>query len=133
MLAAMTANQVPGGIARSRAAPVAGQISLRSRPGRWVLVATVFGSGLVFLDASVVNVALPTIAREFNTGLASLQWTVNAYTLTLAGLLLLGGSLGDHFGRRRIFIVGIIWFAAPTPWSALTAISDGVLPALGPR
>ena len=111
MLAAMTANQVPGGIARSRAAPVAGQISLRSRPGRWVLVATVFGSGLVFLDASVVNVALPTIAREFNTGLASLQWTVNAYTLTLAGLLLLGGSLGDHFGRRRIFVIGIIWFA----------------------
>jgi EmrB/QacA subfamily drug resistance transporter len=112
MLAAMAANQVPEGIAPARGAPVAGAVSYRSRPGRWVLVATIAGSGLVMLDASVVNVALPTIARDFQTGLASLQWTVNAYTLTLAGLLLLGGSLGDHFGRRRIFILGIVWFAA---------------------
>jgi EmrB/QacA subfamily drug resistance transporter len=90
---------------------VAGQVSYRSTAGRWVLVATVLGAGLVFLDASVVNVALPAIASDFGSGLASLQWTVNAYTLTLAGLLLLGGSLGDHFGRRRIFVIGIIWFA----------------------
>lgn len=107
----MPANQVPEGTAPARAAPAAGQVSYRSAPGRWILVATISGSGVVFLDATVVNVALPTIAREFQTGLASLQWTVNAYTLTLAGLLLLGGSLGDHFGRRRIFVVGIIWFA----------------------
>jgi EmrB/QacA subfamily drug resistance transporter len=89
-----------------------GEIRYRSPAGRWVLVATVFGSGLVFLDASVVSVALPTIARDLHVGLASLQWTVNAYTLTLAGLLLLGGSLGDHYGRRRVFVIGIIWFAA---------------------
>lgn len=109
----MAANQVPSRAAPggATAASAAGQVSYRSRSGRWVLVATISGSGLVMLDASVVNVALPTIAREFQTGLASLQWTVNAYTLTLAGLLLLGGSLGDHFGRRRIFVVGIIWFA----------------------
>lgn len=90
---------------------VPGELRFRSAQGRWVLVATVFGSGLVFLDASVVNVALPTIARDLHAGLTALQWTVNAYTLTLAGLLLLGGSLGDHYGRRRIFVIGIIWFA----------------------
>jgi EmrB/QacA subfamily drug resistance transporter len=129
MLAPMAANQAPEGTATSRAAPAAGEISYRSRAGRWVLVATIAGSGVVFLDASVVNVALPTIARDFHTGLASLQWTVNAYTLTLAGLLLFGGSLGDHFGRRRIFVIGIIWFAvasllcgvAPNAPSLITA------------
>ena len=98
----------PGG-APPGAAP--GELRYRSPAGRWVLVATVLGSGLVMLDASVVNVALPTIAQDFGAGLATLQWTVNAYTLTLAGLLLLGGSLGDHYGRRRIFVIGIIWFA----------------------
>src|SRR5262245_51466459 len=111
MLAAMTANQVPEGTVPPGAAPVAGTVSYRSRPGRWILVATIAGTGVVFLDGSVVSVALPTIARDFQTGLASLQWTINAYTLTLAGLLLLGGSLGDHFGRRRMFVIGIIWFA----------------------
>jgi EmrB/QacA subfamily drug resistance transporter len=101
-----------GRAARTQAAAAApGELGYRSTAGRWVLVATVFGSGLVMLDASVVNVALPTIARDFQAGLASLQWTVNAYTLTLAGLLLLGGSLGDHYGRRRVFVIGIIWFA----------------------
>ncbi len=103
-----------GTAGRAGAAPVAaatGELAYSSSAGRWVLVATIFGSGLVMLDASVVNVALPTIARDFQAGLASLQWTVNAYTLTLAGLLLLGGSLGDHYGRRRVFVIGIIWFA----------------------
>ncbi|HKE99074.1 MAG TPA: DHA2 family efflux MFS transporter permease subunit [Actinomycetes bacterium] len=79
--------------------------------GRWVLLACVLGSGVAFLDATIVNVALPAIGADFHTGLASLQWIVNAYTLTLSGLLLLGGSLGDRLGRRRIFVVGVVWFA----------------------
>jgi EmrB/QacA subfamily drug resistance transporter len=79
--------------------------------GRWVLVATVLGSGMVFLDSTVVNVALPTIGRHLNASLAGLQWTVTAYTLTLAGLILLGGSLGDRLGRRRVFLIGVVWFA----------------------
>ncbi|MGW4466255.1 DHA2 family efflux MFS transporter permease subunit [Micromonospora sp. NPDC004704] len=80
--------------------------------GRWVLFATVLGSGLAFIDATVVNIALPRIGDEFDAGAAALQWTVNGYTLSLAALILLGGSLGDRFGRRRVFVLGIVWFAA---------------------
>ena len=71
-----------------------------------MLLATVLGSGMAFLDATVVNIALPAIGEDFDAGLAGLQWTVNAYALTLAGLLLFGGSLGDHLGRRRVFVIG---------------------------
>ncbi|MDN5858211.1 MAG: MFS transporter [Pseudonocardia sp.] len=79
--------------------------------GRWVLTTTVLGSGIVMIDATVVNVALERIGDEFGAGFTGLQWTVNAYTLTLAALILLGGSLGDHLGRRRVFLTGVIWFA----------------------
>lgn len=79
---------------------------------RWVLLATVLGSSVAFLDATVVNIALPTIGRDLDAGLAGLAWVVNGYTLTLAALILLGGSLGDRFGRRRVFTVGVLWFAA---------------------
>src|SRR3712207_9392693 len=79
--------------------------------GRWVLLATVLGSSLAMLDASVVNVALERIGTDLDAGFAGLQWTVNAYTLTLAALILLGGSLSDRFGRRRIFVLGVWWFA----------------------
>jgi MFS family permease len=79
--------------------------------GRWVVAATVLGSGMAALDATVVGIALPAIGREFHTGIAGLQWVVNAYTLTLAGLLLLGGTLGDSYGRRKVFVIGTVWFA----------------------
>ncbi|HWH30585.1 MAG TPA: MFS transporter [Mycobacteriales bacterium] len=78
--------------------------------GRWVLAAAVLGSAIAFLDATVVNVALPAIGEDLDADFAGLQWTVNGYTLTLAAFLLLGGSLGDRFGRRRVFLVGIVWF-----------------------
>ncbi|HEY0167616.1 MAG TPA: DHA2 family efflux MFS transporter permease subunit [Jatrophihabitans sp.] len=87
------------------------QLTLKSSAGRWVLAATVLGSGMAALDATVVNVALPRIGADLDAGLTSLQWTLNAYTLTLSGLLLLGGSLGDRLGRRRIFLLGVLWFA----------------------
>jgi EmrB/QacA subfamily drug resistance transporter len=77
-----------------------------------VLLATVLGSGVAFLDATVVNIALPTLGRDLDAGISGLQWVVNAYTLTLAGFLLLGGSLGDRYGRRRVFVIGVVWFAA---------------------
>ncbi|MEV0665350.1 MFS transporter [Actinomadura luteofluorescens] len=86
-------------------------VRLGTAPGRWILLATVLGSSVAMLDSTVVNVALPRLARDLNADMAGLQWTVNAYTLTLAGFILLGGSLGDRFGRRRIFLVGVVWFA----------------------
>ncbi len=90
----------------------AGGLRMGTPAGRWVLLTTVLGSGIVMIDGTVVNVALKHIGSELDAGFAGLQWTVNAYTLTLASLILLGGSLGDHFGRRRIFLIGVVWFAA---------------------
>ena len=93
--------------------PSGAEIGLRygTPAGRWVLVSTVLGSGMAFLDATVVNIALPAIGRDLGSGAAGLQWVVNAYTLTLAAFILLGGSLGDRFGRRRIFLTGVVLFA----------------------
>ena len=88
-----------------------GAIRLGETKGRWVIAATVLGSSMAFLDSTVVNVALPTIGKDLHTSLAGLQWTVTAYTLTLAGLILLGGALGDRLGRRRVFVTGVAWFA----------------------
>src|SRR5437879_3750784 len=82
-----------------------------SQAGRWVLLATILGSALAGIDATVVGIALPALGKDFHVGLASLQWVVTAYTLTLAGLLLVAGSLGDRYGRRRVFILGVAWFA----------------------
>jgi EmrB/QacA subfamily drug resistance transporter len=84
---------------------------LASLQGRGVVLAAVLGSGMAFLDTTAVNVALPALERELGTGMAGLQWTLDAYLLTLSAFLLLGGSLGDLFGQRRIFVVGVVWFA----------------------
>jgi MFS family permease len=76
-----------------------------------VLAVSVLGSGIAALDATVVNIALPAIGRDFGTGVAALQWVMNGYTLTLAAFLLIGGSLGDRFGRRKVYLIGTAWFA----------------------
>src|SRR5690349_15732607 len=94
-------------------------LAMGSSAARGVLAATILGSGVASLDATVVNVALPRIGADLDAGLTALQWTINAYTLTLAGLLLLGGSLGDRLGRRRIFLVGVIWFTVASAGCAL--------------
>jgi EmrB/QacA subfamily drug resistance transporter len=104
-------------------APAAAQVRFGTPAGRWVLLATVLGSGLAMLDATVVNVALPRIGDDLNADLAGLQWTLNGYTLTLASFILLGGSLADRLGRRRIFIIGTIWFALA---SALCGLAQNV-------
>lgn len=87
------------------------------------LVATILGSTVVFLDSTVVNVALPAIADDLDAGLAGQQWVVEAYMLTLVSLLLVGGSLGDQFGRRRVFVIGLIAFGAT---SILCAVAPTV-------
>ncbi|BEL04841.1 MFS transporter [Actinoplanes sichuanensis] len=86
-------------------------LSYRSAAGRWVLLATVLGSSLAFIDATVVNIALSEIGRKLDADSAGLQWTVNGYALSLASLVLLGGSLSDRYGRRRVFLGGVAWFA----------------------
>jgi EmrB/QacA subfamily drug resistance transporter len=101
-------------------------LALRTARGRWVLAATVLGSGIAFLDATVVGIALPSINRSFGGGVGTLQWVVTGYSLTLAGFLLLGGSLGDRFGRRRIFCIGVAWFALASACCGL-APSSGLL------
>jgi EmrB/QacA subfamily drug resistance transporter len=95
-------------------------LRLKTARGRWVLLATVLGSGMAQLDGTVVNVALPRIGDELEVGLSSLQWVITAYTLTLAAFLLLGGGLGDRYGRRKIFMIGVIWFAVASIFCAVS-------------
>ncbi|HJX33451.1 MAG TPA: MFS transporter, partial [Solirubrobacterales bacterium] len=101
-----------------------------SRQQRLTLIATILGSTVVFLDSTVVNVALPAISDNLNAGLAGQQWVVEAYMLTMVSLLLVGGSLGDQFGRRRMFVTGLIAFGAT---SALCAVSPSVEFLIGAR
>ncbi len=86
-------------------------MAYRSTAGRAVIGAAVLGSGMTMLDGTVVNVALKTIGQDLDASLSQLQWITNGYLLSLASLILLGGSLGDRFGRKRVFIVGVVWFA----------------------
>ncbi|MGX1132058.1 EmrB/QacA subfamily drug resistance transporter [Streptomyces glaucescens] len=103
-------------------------VRLASPRGTWVLFTTVLGSSMAMLDSTVVNVALPRIGSDLDADLAVLQWTVNAYMVTLAGLILLGGALGDRYGRRRIFVLGVAWFAVASLLCGL-APNAGVLVA----
>jgi EmrB/QacA subfamily drug resistance transporter len=97
-------------------------IAAGTAQGRWVLTAAVLGSSMALLDGTVVNVALRTIGEDLDASVAQLQWVVNAYLLTLASLILVGGSLGDRLGRRRVFLVGVAWFTAA---SVLCAVAPG--------
>ncbi|WP_327292207.1 MFS transporter [Streptomyces sp. NBC_01198] len=107
----MTPERVPG-------------VPLASAAGRWVLACTVLGSGMALLDGTIVNIALPRIGEDLGATLADLQWTVNGYLLTLAGLILLGGGLGDRYGRRKVFVIGVVWFA-------LASAACGAAPGTG--
>jgi EmrB/QacA subfamily drug resistance transporter len=105
-------------------------LSLGTAQGRWVVAVTVLGSGIASLDATVVGIALPSIGRSFHSGVGTLQWVVTGYSLTLAAFLLLGGSLGDRIGRKRIFAIGVIWFAAA---SALCGLAPDAGALIGAR
>ncbi|MBB4713665.1 MFS transporter [Streptomyces luteogriseus] len=101
-------------------------VRLASPQGKWILLTTVLGSSMAMLDSTVVNVALPRIGRDLDANLSALQWTVNAYMVTLAGLILLGGALGDRFGRRKVFVIGVVWFAVASLLCGI-APNSGVL------
>jgi EmrB/QacA subfamily drug resistance transporter len=103
-------------------------IAYDSAAGRWVLAVAVLGSGMAFLDGTVVNVALPDIGRDLGASTSALQWVLNGYLLTLASLILLGGSLGDRYGRRRVFVLGVVVFTAASLLCAI-APSSGFLVA----
>src|SRR4051795_3448447 len=92
--------------------------------GRWVLAATILASSMAFIDGTVVNIALPALQTKLNATAIDVQWVVEAYALFLSALLLVGGSLGDHFGRRRVFLTGVAGFA-------LASAACGLAPGAG--
>src|SRR2546425_2389772 len=105
-------------------------------PRRWTLVATILGSSLTFLDATVVNVALPALQSDLHATITDVQWVVEAYALFLGALILVGGSMGDQFGRKRVFLAGVVFFttasilcsAATTPRAL---VAGRPLPGIG--
>ena len=109
----MTSN----GVTEAASSPGAGTagvsdgLHLATARGRWVLTATVLGSAMAQLDATVVGIAQPAIGKEFHAQISGLQWVSAGYLLTVAGLILLAGALTDRYGRRRIFVIGVTWFA----------------------
>src|SRR2546426_7794370 len=124
----MARRSTPTRARRTDVAPsaVARTVRMGTPTARWVIGATVLGSGIAFLDGTVVNVALPAIERNLHAGVAGLQWTVDSYLITLTSLMLLGGSLGDIYGRRRLFVAGLAAFGGSSALCAL-APSIGVL------
>jgi MFS family permease len=120
MASAEVAKQSPD---RASAGSMSAGLTLPEASGKWVVAAAVLGSGMASLDAIVVNIALPALGRDLHAGFDALQWIISGYTLTLASLILLGGALGDRFGRRRMFIIGTVWFALA---SALCALAPSV-------
>lgn len=100
------------------------QLALASPGARWLIAAAVLGSGVAFLDGTVVNVALPTIGRELDAGLTGQQWVLDGYLLTLSALLLSGGAAGDRYGRRRVFVAGLVVFTA-------ASLACGMAPTIG--
>src|SRR5436190_9830161 len=92
-----------------------------SKAGHWILAATILGSSLAFIDSTVANVALPALQASFHATVVDVQWVVESYGLFLAALILVGGSMGDLFGRRLIFLVGVAIFAAASAGCGLAS------------
>jgi EmrB/QacA subfamily drug resistance transporter len=105
------------GLIAARKAPATTECGKVQR--RWTLAATILGSSMVFIDGTVVNVALPALQANLNATVTDVQWVIEAYTLFLAALLLLGGALGDQFGRKKIYAIGVVFFALASVWCGL--------------
>src|ERR1700746_3901107 len=104
------ADAQPGGLNSAEGSGPGELLRYRSAHGRWVVAAMILGSSVAGIDSTVVAVALPAIGRNLDASFQALQWTVTSYTLTLASLILLAGSLSDRWGRRRVFLAGLGWF-----------------------
>ena len=100
--------------------------------GAWILAATILGSSMAFIDGTVVNVALPALQSALRATLADVQWVVESYALFLAALLLIGGSLGDRYGRRKIFAAGVVLFSVASAWCGLAPDIRQLIVAQGP-
>jgi EmrB/QacA subfamily drug resistance transporter len=94
---------------------------------RWILAATVIGSSMTFIDATVVNVALPALQADLRATITEVQWVIEAYALFLGGLILVGGSLGDQFGRRRVFLAGVVFFTGASIFCGLAASASALI------
>src|ERR1700730_4357470 len=103
------------GLVRSKGATA----PCRESSARWILLATILGSSMAFIDGTVVNVALAALQANLGATVLQVQWVIEAYSLLLAAFLLVGGSLGDHYGRRRIFLAGVTLFAFASAWCGL--------------
>ncbi|MFP5321782.1 MAG: MFS transporter [Acidimicrobiia bacterium] len=110
-------------------APGSPALAVGDVAGRWVLVATILGSGMALLDSTVVNVALPAIGDDLGADVAGLQWTVNGYLLPLAALILVGGAFGDRYGRRQVFTIGVAWFAVASVLCAVAPTTEALVGA----
>jgi EmrB/QacA subfamily drug resistance transporter len=113
------------GVVRSKAADA----PCTPASGPWILAATIIGSAMAFIDGTVVNVALPQIQERMGATAVDAQWIVESYALFLAALILVGGSLGDHYGRRRIFSLGVVLFAAASVWCGLATSPEELIVA----
>ncbi len=105
------------------------EVRFGTATARWTIAATVLGSGMAFLDGTVVNVALPSISEDLGTSVTGLQWIVNAYLVTLSALLLLGGSLGDRYGHRTVFVTGAAVFTVASVLCGLAPTSGFLIAA----
>ena len=97
-----------------------------SRP-RWVLAATILGSSLTFIDATVVNVALPALQADLHATINEVQWVIEAYALFLGALILIGGSMGDQFGRKRVFLGGVAFFTVASIFCGLATSTSALI------
>src|SRR5580692_7403682 len=118
------ASAEPGEVSPAGGSGTRELLRYRSAQGRWVLAAMILGSSVAGIDSTVVAVALPAIGRNLHVGFQDLQWTVMSYTLTLASLILLAGSLSDRWGRRRVFLIGLGWFT-------LASVACAAAPGIG--
>lgn len=104
-------------------------LEIGSAKGRWILTATVLGSGVAMLNGTDVSVALPALGRDLGADVAAMQWVFNGYMVTLAALILVGGSLGDRYGRRRVYVTGMAWFAVASLMCALAPTTEWLISA----